>query len=86
MSQTILTVEAQAPRARADYTHISDAMLYDIAQHTASVLSSKLLNLIGSASDNAEREHWEDRRRLVKQQTKTLNPEDYAGIIAQDEV
>ena len=37
MSQTILT--APAPQARPDYTGISDAMLYDIARHNASVLS-----------------------------------------------
>lgn len=84
MSRTLLT--ADAPRTRPDYTHISDAMLYDIARHTASVLSSTLLNLSDAAADDAEREHWEARRRLIKQQTKALDPDDRAVMIAQDEV
>lgn len=86
MSHTILTAEVPAPRARPNYSHISDAMLYDIARHTASVLSAILLNLCDAVQDDAEREHWEARFRLVAQQTKALDPDDRAGMIAQDEV
>lgn len=84
MSQNLLT--ADAPRTRPDYSHISDAMVYDIARHTASVLSSMLLNLSDAATDDAERGHWTARRRLVKQQVNALDPDDRTGIIAQDEV
>lgn len=84
MSQTILT--APAPQARPDYTTVSDAMLYDIARHNASVLSAKLLKLSEGADTDQMREHWDARRRLVKQQTRTLNPDDRAEMIAQDEV
>lgn len=86
MSHPTLTTAAKTPPTRPDYDHISDAMLYDIARHTASVLSSILLNLKNDASDDAEREHWAARRRLVKQQIKTLDVNDRVGIIAQDEV
>ena len=84
MSQTILT--APAAQARPDYTGISDAMLYDIARHNASILSAKLLRLSDTAGSDEMRDHWAARRRLVKQQARALNPEDRAEIIAQDEV
>ena len=84
MSQTILT--APAPQARPDYSGVSDAMLYDIARHNASVLSAGLLNLARNAKDDEDRGHWVARRRLVKQQARVLNPEDRAEIIAQNEV
>lgn len=86
MSHTILTGAAETPPVRSGFDHVSDAMLYDIARHTASVLSSLLLNLKNEASDVAEREHWAARRRLVKKQITTLDVHDRAGIIAQDEV
>ncbi|WP_424441759.1 hypothetical protein [Microbacterium sp.] len=60
-------------------------MLYDIARHTASVLASLLLNRRRGAGDEAEREHWAARERLVMQQVKALDPDDRAGLIAQDE-
>ncbi|CAG7600792.1 hypothetical protein ACFPZL_02115 [Leucobacter soli] len=84
MSQTILT--APAPQARPDYSGVSDAMLYDIARHNASVLSAKLMRLSDAADSDEMREHWAARRRLVKQQARVLNPEVRAEIIAQDEV
>lgn len=83
MSDTILT---QTPQARADFEHVSDAMVYDIARHTASVLSSILLTRKNTAADDAERDHWAARRRLVKQQVRALDADDRAGLIAQDEV
>lgn len=83
MSDTTLT---HAPQARTDFSHISDAMLYDIARHTGSVLSSILLNRKNDAVDAAERDHWAARRRLVKQQVRALDADDRAGLIAQDEV
>lgn len=86
MSHPTLTATAKTPPTRPDYDHVSDVMLYDIARHTSSVLSSILLSLKNDASDDAEREHWAARRRLVKQQVKTLDVNDRAGIIAQDEV
>lgn len=86
MSDTILTQTAQAPHERPDFEHVSDAMLYDIARHTASVLSSMLLTLKNDAADGAERDHWAARRRLVKQQVQALDTDDRAGLIAQDEV
>ncbi len=86
MSDTILTQTAQAPHERPDFDQVSDAMLYDIARHTASVLSSMLLNLKNDAADDGERDHWAARRRLVKQQVQALDADDRAGLIAQDEV
>ncbi|MEV7527339.1 MULTISPECIES: hypothetical protein [Microbacteriaceae] len=76
--------EAQTPQA--GFERVSDAMVYDIARHTASVLSSILLNRKNDAADDAERDHWAARRRLVKQQIRALDADDRAGLIAQDEV
>jgi hypothetical protein len=85
MSDTMLTAEAPAPRTRPDFTHVSDVMLYDIARHTASLLASILLNRQRDATDDAEREHWAARERLVMQQVQALDPDDRAGLIAQNE-
>lgn len=86
MSETTVTRQAPAPYTRHNFDHVSDVMLYDIARHTASVLSSVLLNLADGATDDAERGHWAARRRLVKQQMRALDVHDRAGLIAQDEV
>lgn len=83
MSDTMLT--APVPRTRPDFTHVSDVMLYDIARHTASLLASILLNRQRAATDDAEREHWAARDRLVMQQVQALKPDDRAGLIAQNE-
>lgn len=85
MSNTTLSPAAEMPRVRPDFDHVSDAMLYDITRHTASVLSSGLLARKNAAGDDAEREHWAARRRLVKQQVRALEPADRSGLIAQEE-
>ncbi len=85
MSNTILTADAPVARTRPDFTHVSDVMLYDIARHTASLLASILLNRQRTATDDAEREHWAARERLVIQQVRALDPDDRAGLIAQNE-
>lgn len=85
MSNTALGTASELPRVRPNFDHVSDAMLYDIARHTASVLSSGLLARKNAASDDAEREHWAARRRLVKQQVRALVPTDRSGLIAQEE-
>ncbi|WP_028707706.1 hypothetical protein [Propionicicella superfundia] len=85
MSNTILTAGAPAARTRPDFTHVSDVMLYDIARHTASLLTSILLGRQRAATDDADREHWVARERLVMQQVRALDPDDRAGLIAQNE-
>lgn len=79
------TKQAAEARPRPDFTHVSDAMLYDIARHTASLLTSLFLNRQRDATDDAEREHWAARERLVMQQVQALDPDDRAGLIAQNE-
>jgi hypothetical protein len=83
MSDTIAAVPAMG--ARSGFDHVSDVMVYDIARHTASVLCSVLLVLKDTAGSDTVREHWAARRRLVKQQVKTLDVADRAGMIAQNE-
>lgn len=85
MSNTTLTADTPVARTRPDFTHVSDVMLYDIARHTASLLASILLNRQRTATDDAEREHWVARERLVMQQVRALDPDDRAGLIAQNE-
>ncbi|MGO1560444.1 hypothetical protein CZ771_00095 [Actinomycetales bacterium JB111] len=85
MSDMTPTAETPAPRTRPDFTHVSDVMLYDIARHTASLLTSLFLNRQRDATDDAEREHWAARERLVMRQVQALNPDDRAGLIAQNE-
>lgn len=66
-----------------DYSGISDVMVYDIARHRATVLSSMLLRRARDAETSEEREHWETCRRLLKKHARALSPEDRAEIIAQ---
>lgn len=71
------------PEEWADEQIIEDVVLYDMARHRASVLSSLLLQRQRSATTGFHRRHWRARRRLVKQQAKTMSAEDRAGMIAQ---
>ena len=75
---------ASPVRGRPDFTHVSDVMLYDIARHTASLLLSLFLNRQREAADEAEREHWAARERLVIRNVEALDPADRAGLIAQN--
>lgn len=85
MSHTMLTGDAPAARTRPDFTHVSDVMLYDIARHTASLLIAELLARVVAADDEVERDRWEARVRLVDEQVAAMNPDDRAGLIAQNE-
>ncbi|MBL5973357.1 MAG: hypothetical protein D3X82_06205 [Candidatus Leucobacter sulfamidivorax] len=85
MSNTVLTADAPAARTRPDFTHVSDAMLYDITRHTASLLIAELLARSDAAADESDRERWEGRLRLVDEQVAALNPADRASLIAQNE-
>ena len=85
MSDTTPTAETPAVRTRPDFTHVSDVMLYDIARHTASLLTALFLNRQRDSTDDAEREHWVARERLVMRQVQALDPDDRAGLIAQNE-
>lgn len=86
MSNAILTADAPVARKRPDFTHVSDVMLYDIARHTASLLIAELIARCDAAAmDESDREQWEARLRLVDEQVAALNPDDRAGLIAQNE-
>ncbi len=85
MSNTMLTADAPVARTRPDFTHVSDVMLYDIARHTASLLIAELIARTDAATDESDREQWEARLRLVDEQVAALNPDDRAGLIAQNE-
>lgn len=84
MSETITRNEDMSIASK--YDNIYDEMVYDIARHTASVLSSALLNKINASKSDADREYWEARRRIVKNQVKALDVSDRMGLIAQDQV
>jgi hypothetical protein len=86
MSDTLVNVPVSLRHTGAGFAGVSDVMVYDIARHTASVLSSLLLSRKNQSVDGVEREHWAARRRLVKQQVAALDAGDRAGVIAQDEV
>ncbi|MCL6423573.1 hypothetical protein Bequi_09280 [Brachybacterium sp. JHP9] len=85
MSNTMLTADAPVARTRPDFTHVSDVMLYDIARHTASLLIAELIARADAATDESDQEQWEARLRLVDEQVSALNPDDRAGLIAQNE-
>lgn len=86
MSQTVpVAPTTQSARAWYDEALVEDAMVYDITREAATVLSSLLLTRMSEATDDGAREHWAARRRLVKQQTKALDPADRAGLIAQQQ-
>ncbi len=84
MSDTNLT---QPPQARADFEHVSDAMVYDIAPaHRLGALLDPAQPQERRRRRCRARHHWAARRRLVKQQVRALDADDRAGLIAQDEV
>ncbi|EXJ52838.1 hypothetical protein [Microbacterium sp. MRS-1] len=86
MSVTIPgTIPAESLRAWYDARHVDDVVLYDITAQTATSLSAVLIERQLAATDEAEREHWAARVRLVDQQQAALNPEDRAGLIAQQQ-
>lgn len=75
----------QSLRAWYDSHLVDDAVLYDITAQTATSLSAVLLSRQRAASTLLEVEHWAARGRLVAQQAGTLNPDDRAGLIAQQQ-
>ena len=85
MSNTMLTADAPVARTRPDFTHVSDATLYASARHPASLLIAELIARADAATDESDQEQWEARLRLVDEQVSALNPDDRAGLIAQNE-
>lgn len=85
MSQMVPASAAPAgpPEVWHDEQIVEDVVLYDMARHRATVLSSLLLQRQRAAGSEFDREHWAARRRLVKQQAKSMSAEDRAGVIAQ---
>ena len=72
-------------RAWYDGHHVDDAVLYDITSQTATSLSAVLLSRQRIAVTPLEVEHWAARGRLIAQQVGLLDPEDRAGLIAQQQ-
>jgi len=79
------TIPAESLRAWYDDQQVDDVVLYDITAQTATSLSAMLIARRRAAGDEREREHWSARMRLVAQQQAVLNPEDRAGLIAQQQ-
>lgn len=86
MNQTVpVAPRVESARTWYDQALVEDTMIYDITREAAAMLSSLLLERMTNAADEGAREHWAARRRLVKQQTKALDPADRAALIAQQQ-
>ncbi len=64
---------------------IGDAVLYDMTVQAATSLVALLVQRQVAATEAREREHWAARVRLVSQQQAALDPDDRAGLVAQQE-
>jgi hypothetical protein len=80
-----ITVRAASARAWYDQRLVDDVVLYDITAQAAVSLSALLIQRRRAAQDGLERDHWSARLRLVKQQRSALDPDDRAGLIAQQQ-
>jgi hypothetical protein len=68
-----------------DEHRTDDVALYDITRQAATELSAVLLVRKRAAASDIEREHWEARRELVRRQVDALDPQDRAGLVAQQD-
>lgn len=72
-------------RAWFDDHLVDDVVLHDITTQAATSLSGILVQRQLSAPDEREAAHWAARARIVKRQVASLDPDDRAGLIAQQQ-
>ncbi|MDR1441891.1 MAG: hypothetical protein LBJ02_05825 [Bifidobacteriaceae bacterium] len=85
MSAVHETVVAQSLLEWFDEHRTDDVALYDITRQAATELSAVLLARKRAAANDVEREHWEARSELVRRQVDALDPQNRAGLVAQQD-
>jgi hypothetical protein len=85
MGITVPIVPTESLRAWYDSHHVDAVVLHDMTEQAARSLAALLIERRRTATDAREREHWDARLRLVRQQQAALDPDNRAGLIAQQQ-